>query len=81
MTPGENAETIIRERAYHIWESSGRPDGRADEHWFQAIHEVSSAPSMVTPEPARPAKARTAARKPLAAERTTPRKATGKRRA
>ncbi|MFT0858740.1 DUF2934 domain-containing protein [Ancylobacter sp. G4_0304] len=26
----------IRERAYRIWEQEGRPEGRAEHHWFQA---------------------------------------------
>ena len=26
----------IREKAYAIWETCGRPDGQADEHWRQA---------------------------------------------
>lgn len=30
----------IRERARHIWEREGRPDGRADEHWQMARTEL-----------------------------------------
>jgi hypothetical protein len=26
-------EQTVRERAYLIWESEGRPEGRADDHW------------------------------------------------
>ena len=26
--------------AYYLWEKEGRPHGRADAHWFQAIHEL-----------------------------------------
>jgi hypothetical protein len=33
-------EHVIRERAYRIWESQGRPDGKHDEHWRQAANEV-----------------------------------------
>ncbi|RYY02538.1 MAG: DUF2934 domain-containing protein [Gammaproteobacteria bacterium] len=29
-------ENRIREYAYQIWESEGRPNGRADQHWEQA---------------------------------------------
>ncbi|QKK18692.1 DUF2934 domain-containing protein [Rhizobium indicum] len=29
----------ISKRAYAIWEESGRPDGRDDEHWRQAVAE------------------------------------------
>jgi hypothetical protein len=28
-----NWEKAVRERAYFIWESEGRPEGRADDHW------------------------------------------------
>jgi len=35
-------EQKIRERAYQIWESEGRIDGRADEHWHRAIAEVTA---------------------------------------
>ena len=34
----------IAERAYLIWEQTGRPEGRALEHWLQAEAEI-SAPS------------------------------------
>ncbi|ANL28881.1 hypothetical protein AMC90_CH03090 [Rhizobium phaseoli] len=29
----------ISKRAYAIWEKQGRPDGRDDEHWRQAVAE------------------------------------------
>ena len=29
----------ISERAYAIWEEQGRPHGRGDEHWRQAVAE------------------------------------------
>jgi hypothetical protein len=29
-------EQRIRERAYHLWEADGRPDGRDKEHWERA---------------------------------------------
>lgn len=32
-------ERRIRERAYHLWERAGRPDGRADAFWEQARRE------------------------------------------
>jgi hypothetical protein len=32
-------EERIRERAYRIWESEGRPEGRQDAHWEQARRE------------------------------------------
>ena len=33
-------EDRIRERAYEIWISDGRPEGREKEHWEQAASEV-----------------------------------------
>jgi hypothetical protein len=30
----------IRQRAYAIWETAGRPDGRDCEHWLQAEAEM-----------------------------------------
>jgi hypothetical protein len=36
----ENIEDEVRQRAYELWEESGREDGRAQEHWLQAEAEV-----------------------------------------
>lgn len=33
--PAED-EQQIRDRAYRLWESEGRPEGRADEYWHRA---------------------------------------------
>jgi Protein of unknown function (DUF2934) len=30
----------IKRRAYALWEEEGRPDGRAEEHWFRAEAEL-----------------------------------------
>lgn len=35
----------IQERAYEIWESEGRPQGRSHEHWEQARAEFTDARS------------------------------------
>lgn len=34
LTPERDAR--IRERAYHLWEADGRPNGREDEFWERA---------------------------------------------
>ncbi len=34
-------EHIVRDRAYFIWEREGRPEGRAHDHWYRAVKEVS----------------------------------------
>jgi hypothetical protein len=33
-------ETLIRERAYAIWEEEGRPGGREWDHWERASYEI-----------------------------------------
>ncbi len=33
-------EERIRDRAYEIWETKGRPDGQEGEHWAQARDEM-----------------------------------------
>ena len=43
-------EHRIRQRAYEIWHTHGRADGKADEHWLTAEREVLS--SLRTHAPA-----------------------------
>lgn len=31
-----NRDDKIRARAYQLWEEEGRPEGRAEQHWFTA---------------------------------------------
>jgi hypothetical protein len=31
-----HSEQRIRERAYHMWEAEGCPEGRADQYWNRA---------------------------------------------
>lgn len=33
-------------RAYHIWESQGRPDGEHESHWQQALRELGLLPPI-----------------------------------
>lgn len=33
----------IRERAYHLWEEAGRPDGDGVDFWVRAEEELASA--------------------------------------
>ncbi|MBB2675112.1 DUF2934 domain-containing protein [Rhizobium sophoriradicis] len=35
----DSRQEWISKRAYAIWEQQGRPDGRDDEHWRQAVAE------------------------------------------
>ena len=36
----EQSEQHIRERAYHLWEQDGSPEGRADEYWDKARRQI-----------------------------------------
>ncbi|SER87771.1 DUF2934 domain-containing protein [Rhizobium sp. NFR03] len=39
----EKDEDLIKKRAYALWESEGRPEGRHDEHWSKAYQELATA--------------------------------------
>lgn len=39
---GHARDQVIRERAYHIWETHGRVSGKDLDHWLQAEREVST---------------------------------------
>ena len=61
-----DTESLVRQRAYEIWESENRPNGRDKEHWERALHEVSAAKApakapKATAKPADPAPAKRAA--------------------
>lgn len=43
-----NREQRIRERAYSIWESDGRLNGRHEDHWFQAERELGEAEPQIS---------------------------------
>ena len=50
-------EERIRQRAHEIWEREGRPKGREQEHWNQAVQEIESESSEaergpIAPDPA-----------------------------
>jgi hypothetical protein len=58
---GTASREQIAQRAYEIWEQTGRPDGQSSAHWFQAEAEL--AMRVPTPQPpAQPASARSARR-------------------
>jgi hypothetical protein len=38
--PDAHVSERIKRRAYSLWEEEGRPEGRADEHWFRAEAEL-----------------------------------------
>lgn len=39
----EDLQQRIERRAYELWESEGRPEGREHAHWQQAQREIASA--------------------------------------
>ena len=55
-------ESLIRERAYFLWQKEGCPDGRDREFWERArlLLEAESVPPMITPLQARSAEERAA---------------------
>lgn len=67
---GHAREQVIRERAYHIWETRGRVGGKDLEHWLQAEREMSEAiaatetvaPKAAAPKAEAAAPAKTAAK-------------------
>jgi hypothetical protein len=36
----------VRGRAYELWQQAGRPEGRSDEFWFAAEHELEGETAM-----------------------------------
>ena len=52
-TPTTEAE--ISARAYAIWDSEGRPDGRDREHWFRAKEQLAGEAPGADPGYVRPA--------------------------
>ncbi|HMN86914.1 MAG TPA: DUF2934 domain-containing protein [Bauldia sp.] len=68
MTPDE---TRVRIRAYAIWEAEGRPHGRDEAHWLEAVRQLLAEEAADVAIPAKPAKApakKVAAAKPAKAE-------------
>ena len=53
-----SSETLVRQRAYEIWESENRPHGRDKEHWERALREISAAATSAAAKPAAKATAR-----------------------
>lgn len=61
-------EHKIAARSYSIWESEGKPDGKALDHWLQAQSELVAEIKRTTKAPIKAkAKTATAAKKPRAA--------------
>ena len=42
-------ENRIREYAYQIWESEGKPNGSADEHWYKACKSLEAEARLSEP--------------------------------
>ena len=52
------ADKRIREFAYQIWESEGRPDGQEARHWEMACKLAEAETLAPTPPPARKSRAK-----------------------
>ena len=63
LTIGPSQDAIAR-RAYEIWESEGRPDGRATEHWLRAVSELKAKNDGVTSLEVQPRESAKAQRTP-----------------
>jgi hypothetical protein len=46
--PKESVQERIQRRAYELWETEGRPEGREQAHWHQAELEITRARSQRT---------------------------------
>lgn len=65
-------EDRIREYAYYLWETEGRPVGRADEFWHRASEQIANDRVLCTP-----AKRKQRARATQAAPKARSRNRTG----
>ena len=36
----------IRQRAYELWQQEGQPEGKQQEHWDQAVREITGNPDQ-----------------------------------
>ena len=43
-------QELVRERAYELWQQAGGPEGRSDEFWFAAEHELEDETAMADGE-------------------------------
>ncbi|MDB5662407.1 MAG: hypothetical protein JWM38_743 [Sphingomonas bacterium] len=62
----EPREALIRRRAYALWEADGRPAGKEDEHWRQALREIEAEDVAPQPQAEASATPKPRARKPKA---------------
>ncbi len=53
--PALNAEDRVKAVAYSLWLEEGRPDGRAEAHWFKAVELVSADAPAADAKPKRKA--------------------------
>jgi hypothetical protein len=40
----------IKQRAYELWQQEGQPEGKQQEHWDQAVREISGNPDQGNPD-------------------------------
>lgn len=49
LHPPEASNKWVATRAFEIWDQAGRPEGRAEEHWYQAERELGELRSVGDP--------------------------------
>jgi hypothetical protein len=54
--PATFSDYEVRVRAYKIWERNGKPEGRAEEHWRQALKELQAEAAAKAAPPSVPAR-------------------------
>jgi hypothetical protein len=48
----QTLEARIRTRAYELWEKDASPEGKADEYWERALHQIDAEDGTVQGTPA-----------------------------
>ncbi|QUS41993.1 DUF2934 domain-containing protein [Tardiphaga alba] len=66
----QDIENSIRERAYHLWDDAGRPDGQADNFWLIAQHQLLEASLDQLVAVAKVSKKPRAVKKPASTKKT-----------
>lgn len=56
MSGSTDRETVVRQRAFSLWDADGRPEERDDDYWFRALHLLAeeddpAQPTMTDPPP------------------------------
>lgn len=61
--PNAERERRVRQEAYRIWEQAGRPEGRAEAHWAEAMKRIDREDANASSQPGVPTEAQFASAK------------------